>query len=98
MRHFWNVLFLMLGLSTAFIGSWQLDLVCAPLVNLADQIFYIRVGFRGGRLILQWDATPLKWQDAYVIFFLVLWVGFIISLFALWFWKDDLRESRRIDL
>ena len=78
------------GFSTVFLGSIIFDLYASPYVNAVwdKMVFYIPVGLKGFMPIWRWEATPLLWGHAYVLFFLLEWVGFIVAWAGMWTWKD----------
>jgi len=85
-----NVYGFILGISMALSGSMIWDFHVAPYVNQVwdKWIFYIPLGFQNGLPVWQWNGTALLWGTAYVVFFLIMWIGFIISWMSIWFWED----------
>jgi len=79
-----------IGLSLTLFGSLLWDFYVSPFINSVwnEWIFYIPIGLRNYLPIWKWDATVWLWGDAYVRFFLLEWIGFVISWFSLWFWEE----------
>jgi len=76
-KHFWNVVFLIVGLSLAFIGTWQVDIISYTIIwrFARDWTFYF-------------PFISMPWTAAFAWMLFKTWVGFLIALFALWFWED----------
>lgn len=80
---------MLVGLIVALVSAWQLDIVVSSVINA----FYDAV--KDLKLWMpcvppfSWEATYWTFPDAYVRFFVLMWIGFFIALFALWFWEDN---------
>ena len=79
----------MLGLVVAFIASWQLDIVAAGVIAAFYDIVKEWKLWMPAVPPFNWEATFWYFPDAYVRFFILMWVGFAIALFALWFWGEE---------
>lgn len=85
----------MLGLVIALIASWQLDIVAAGVIAAFYDIVKTWKLWMPAVPPFNWEATFWYFPDAYVRFFILMWVGFAIALFSLWFWSDSEDSTKR---
>jgi len=85
---FYNVLFLLIGLTLAFISAWQLDIVASGVIATYYSEVVTWKLWMPAIPPFNWESTYWIYPDAYVRFFILMWIGFGIALFAMWFWEN----------
>ena len=87
-KHKLNVIGLVIGLVIVFVSAWQLDIVAASTIAQFYDIVKDWKLWMPAIPPFGWQATYWSFPDAYTRFFILMFVGFAISLVSLWFWED----------
>lgn len=85
-KHFWNLVVLMFGLSLSLIAAWQLDIVASSIISANYEAVKTWQFFMPIVPPFTWAATYWFYPDAYVRFFILMWVGFVIALVSALSW------------